>query len=287
MEIARRTTNSFGESMRIFSQRMTGGVVSKLESSSAEALLASTAATVPDLERQIAIQENLICVLAGRTPGPIERRKGLLQEMPPPEVPAGLPSALLERRPDIREADQFFRSANAQVGVAKADFFPKVSLSALYGQVSPELSALTSGGANAWAVAANVTGPLFEGGKQTYEYRRTKEAREEARLHYQATVLYAFAEVSDALVSREKLAQERTQQARAVDAYRTAVEVATERYRVGQSSYYEVLQEQQLLFPAENALTQIELNQLLAVVQLYQALGGGWENEAAEKQKAH
>jgi multidrug efflux system outer membrane protein len=276
LEIARRTTNSFGESLRIFSERFQGGIVSKLETSAAEANLASTAATVPDLERQIVLVENRINILLGRNPGPVPRKQGLLQQSTP-DIPPGLPSSLLERRPDIREAEQNLRSANAQIGVAVANFFPQLSLTALLGQVSPELSAFTAGSANAWSVAANLAGPIFQGGRLYGQYRQARAARDEAALRYQSTVLNALGEVSNALVAREKYAQAQVQQARAVQAYHTAVEVATDRYIAGRAGYFEVLQEQQQLFPAENTLVMTQLNQLLAFVQLYRALGGGWQ----------
>jgi multidrug efflux system outer membrane protein len=277
MEIAQRTTNSFGESLRIFSERYQGGIVSKLETSAAEANLASAAATVPDLERQIVLVENRINILLGRIPGPIPRKQGLLQQEVPAEIPPGLPSSLLERRPDIREAEQSLRSANAQIGVAVANFFPQLSLTALLGQVSPELSTFTAGGANAWYVAANLAGPLFHGGQLVGEYRRSKAFRDEVAFRYRYAVLNALQEVSNALVAREKYSQARIQQARAVAAYQTAVEVATDRYIAGRAGYFEVLQEQQLLFPAENTLVTTQLNQLLEFVQLYRSLGGGWQ----------
>jgi multidrug efflux system outer membrane protein len=277
MEIARRTTNSFGESLRIFSERFQGGIVSKLETSAAEANLASAAATVPDLERQIVLVENRINILLGRNPGPVPRKQGLLQQEVPTEIPPGLPSSLLERRPDIREAEQALRSANAQIGVAVANFFPQLSLTALLGQVSPELSTFTAGSANAWNVAANLAGPIFHGGQLVGEYRRTKAFRDEVALRYQYAVLNALQEVSNALTAREKYAEATVQQARAVQAYRVAVEVATDRYVAGRAGYFEVLQEQQLLFPAENTLVMTQLNQLLAFVQLYRSLGGGWQ----------
>jgi multidrug efflux system outer membrane protein len=254
-------------------------VASRLETSSAEALEAAAAATIPELERQIVIQENLLSVLVGQNPGSVTRTTTPLENLLPPEVPAGLPSSLLERRPDIREAEQLVRSANAQVGVAEASFLPQINLTALFGQVSPALSTFTAGGANAWNLAANVTGPLFQGGQLAAQYRQVKAAWEQARLQYQATVLNAMEEVSDALVSREKLTEESAQQSRAVDAYEEATKVAMQRYRQGQANYYEVLQEQQLLFPAEDTLVQTKLNQLLAVVQLYRSLGGGWSQE--------
>jgi outer membrane protein, multidrug efflux system len=276
LEVAKRSSNSFGQSLKIFSDRLAQGIASTLETSAAEALLDSSAATVPNLERQVLLTENQLNVLLGRNPGPVPRSRTLLQQMLPPQVPAGLPSALLERRPDIREAEQNLRSANAQVGVAVADFFPRLNLTGLFGQASPELSAFTAGGANAWSLAASLTGPLFQGGRLRAQYRQALAAREEARLRYQATVLNAFQEVSNGLISLRLLAEERKQQAQAVRAYELAVQVSLKRYLAGHASYYEVLQQQQQLFPAENSLVQIELNQYLALAQLYRALGGGF-----------
>ncbi len=280
LRIAERTTNSFSDTLRIFNERLRGGVGSKLETSRAEAALASAAATVPELARQITLKENQINVLLGRNPGPVPRTATLLQEKTPPEVPAGLPSSLLERRPDVREAEQNLRAANAVIGLAIGQFFPRIGLTALYGGVSSDLSAITSGGASAWALAANLTGPVFQGGRLYGQYRQAKAAWEEARLRYLQSALNAFREVSDALVSRQRFAESRAEQARSVGAYQEAVEVSLQRYRAGNASYYEVLEAQQQLFPAENALAQTQLNQLLAIVQLYRALGGGWENPA-------
>jgi len=280
LEIARQSTNSYGESLKIFDERLQGGIASKLETSSAEALMDSAAATIPELEQQIALQENQLSVLLGQNPGTVLRETTSLEGQIPPEIPAGLPSALLERRPDIREAEQQLRSANAEVGVAKANFFPQLDLTGLFGAVSPELSAFTSGGGVAWGIAAGLTGPLFHGGQVRAQYAQARAVREQYALQYQETVLNAFQEISDALISREKSASARMEQSRAVEAYKVAVKISMERYRMGSADYYEVLQEQQLLFPAENALVQFQLNQLLAVVQLYRALGGGWQTGA-------
>jgi len=276
LAIARRSTNSFGESLRIFSQRLEQGVVSKLETSAAQAALSSAAATVPELERQIQVQENQVNLLLGRNPGPIARPTPLLKAELLATVPAGLPSELLRRRPDIVQAEELVRAANAEVGVAVANFFPQLSLTALFGRVSPELSAFTAGGANAWSVAAGLAGPLFQGGRLVGQYHQAKAAREEAQLRYQSTVLSAFQEVADNLVAVQKLSEERVQQATAVQAYEVAVQVSMERYVAGRASYFEVLQEQQQLFPAENSLVQIQLNQRLALIQLYTALGGSF-----------
>lgn len=281
LSIAQASTNSFGRSLDIFSDRLRGGVASKLETASARALLAAAAGAIPELRRQIAVQENQLRVLLGQPPGPLAPGRAGLDDQRLPDVPPGLPSALLQRRPDIRQAEQLMRSANALVGVSKADFYPRLNLTALFGQVSPELSMLTSGAANAWEAAGGLTGPIFQGGRLKGQLRQARAQWEESRLQYQSTVLNAFREVADALAASEELTLERAEQTKAVAAYREAVQVANQRYLGGQASYYELLQEQQQLFPAETALAQTQLNQLLANVQLYKALGGGW---AATKQ---
>jgi outer membrane protein, multidrug efflux system len=276
MAIAQATTNSFGQSLKIFNARLRGGVSSKLETSAAEAALASAAATIPELRRQIAMQEDQIRVELGFNPSPVARPPGALQTEALPDVPAGLPSALLERRPDVRQAEQLMRSANASIGVAQANFYPRISLTGLFGEVSPELIAFTGGTVAAWSAAAGLTGPIFEGGLLKAQLRQARAAWDESRFQYQSVVLNAFHEVSDALASRRELALERQEQSRAVAAYKEAVQAANQRYLGGQANYYELLQEQQLLFPAQNALAQTLLNQMLATVQLYKALGGGW-----------
>ncbi len=278
LEIAKRNTKTFEDTLKIFSQRYEGGTGNKLETSSAEGLLASVAANIPEVERQITLKENQINVLLGRNPGPVERNSSLLQQNIPPEVPSGLPSALLERRPDIRQAEQNLRAANAQIGVAMANFFPKIGLTTMFGQVSPELSAFTAGSSNLWAVAGTMSGPIFQGGALVAQYRQSKAVKDEAGFRYEQTALNAFQEVSNSLVSREKFELARAQQSRAVAAYNEAVQVSTKRYVAGKASYYEVLQNQQQVFPAETALAQTELNRLLVIVQLYKALGGGWQN---------
>jgi multidrug efflux system outer membrane protein len=280
MEIARESTNSFGESLKIFNERLRGGVASRLETSSGEALLDAAAATIPEFEEQIALQENQLSVLLGQNPGAILRGNSSLENQMPPDIPAGLPSALLERRPDIREAEQQLRSANALVGVAAANFLPQLNLTGLFGDASPELSAFTGGGDVAWGIAAGLTGPLFHGGQLRSQYAQARAAREQFALQYKAAVLNAIQENSAALILHAKSSRARLQQGRAVDAYKEAVKIATERYLQGTVNFDVVLQEQQLLFPAENLFVQFQLNQFLAVVQLYRALGGGWEVEA-------
>jgi len=279
LEITSRTTNSFGESLKIFSQRTEGGTGTSLETSRAEAALADAQAATPALLSQISVTENQLSILLGRIPGPIERAYLPLEMRLPPQIPAGLPSSLVERRPDVRQAEQTLRSANALIGESVAEFFPVIGLTALLGKISPELSAFTLGGANAWGAAAQASGPLFEGGRLVGQYRQAKAARDEARLHFQQTALTALGDVSDALVMRERLGEIRVQQTREVAALETAVRVSSERYIAGKASYYEVLEAQQQLFPAQINLARTERDQQLAVVALYKALGGGWKDE--------
>ncbi len=276
LAITHQEANSFSHSLKLFNQRLAGGIVSKLETSSAEAAMALSAARVPELERQIAIKENQISVLIGRNPGPVIRGVRLTDRPAPPDVPAGLPSQLLERRPDIREAEETVRAANAGIGVTLGGFLPHIGLSALLGAVSPQLDDLTSRQAGLWSVGAQATGPLFQGGGLRGQYREAKEAWEEAKLEYQQTALNAFAEVADALVSCQKLAEVREQQEHAVRAYQDAVKISMQRYALGNGGYYEVLQAQQQLFPTEVALAQTRRDEFTAIIQLYKALGGGW-----------
>jgi multidrug efflux system outer membrane protein len=278
-EITHETTNSFTESLHIFQQRMEGGTASGLETSRAQAALDGAAAQVPQIRQQISDTENQLSILLGRNPGPIERPALFLTQVTLPDIPAGLPSTLLEHRPDILQFEQNLRSANAQVGESIAEFFPTIGLTGFLGKVSPQLSAFTLGGANAWSLAAEGTGPLFEGGRLVGQFHQRKALREEARLQYQQTILNAFREVSDALVAREQLAEVRDWYADEVDALRTAVKLSTERYVAGKASYYEVLEAQQQLFPAQLELARTQRDQLLAIVDLYKALGGGWRDE--------
>jgi multidrug efflux system outer membrane protein len=280
LEIAQRTTNSFGESLKIFSQRVAGGTASALESARAEAALADATAAIPAIHDQISSLENQLCLLLGRSPGPIERQESPAEVVALPRAPAGLPSSLLERRPDVREAEQQLRSANAQIGESVAEFFPRIGLTAFLGKVSPELTAFTLGSGNVWGIAANGAGPLFEGGRLVGQYRQSKAARDEALLRYRQIVLVALRDVSDALISGERLEEVREQRVRQVTSLEKAVKLSSERYAAGKASYYEVLESQQQLFPAELNLARTQRDQLLAIIALYSALGGGWQDEA-------
>ena len=282
LDIARRTVETFRGSLGIFQQRLEGGTASRLETTRAEGALASTAAEIPEIERQIAIKENEIRILLGSNPGPIERHVLLLDQSVPPEVPAGLPSALLERRPDVLQAEQAVRSANAQIGVAQAAFFPTLGLTTLFGRMSWPLEDFLGGNTNLWSLAANMTGPLYAGGSLRSKKRQAIAAWEQTRLEFQQTAMSAFRDVSNALITRQRLEAIRVEQQRAVAAYKEAVTVSTQRYQAGKSSYFEVLEAEQQLYPAENALALTELNRRIVIVQLYQALGGGWNLKNAE-----
>jgi multidrug efflux system outer membrane protein len=276
LEIAKRTTDSFTQTLKLFTQRLEGGVSSALDTSRAEAALATAAATVPELERQIAIQENLINILLGANPGPLPHTAKLLDEIVPPQIPSGLPSQLLERRPDILSAEQQLRFANAQVGVATANFFPQFGLTSFFGRGSSPLDMLSSGRATVWSIAGNVAGPIYEGGLLRAQKRQAVSFWEQSKLQYQQTAQLAFQDVSNALISREKYEGVRAEQARAVHAYQESVRLSLLRYVAGKASYFEVLEAQIQLYPAENALAITELNRRTVIVQLYKALGGGW-----------
>ena len=279
LEIAIRTRASFQQTLDLFTRRLLGGVGNKLATSRAEAALASTAATIPDLEREIVAKENQIAILIGRNPGPVERGAVLTEQAPPPEVPVGLPASLLERRPDVLAAEEAIVASNAAVGVAVGNFLPRVGLTSLYGGQSTDIDKILQGPASIWSIGGSVLGPIFQGGRLYYDYKGRVAEREAAKLAYRQAVLNALGEVSNALVAREKLALSRADLEREVLALQDSVRLSTLRYTGGLASYYEVLEAQQQLFPAENLLARTELSQLVAVVQLYRALGGGWQAE--------
>lgn len=276
LSIQRAATNAYAGTYRIFNERRVNGVASRLETDRAAAALATASASIPQLELQAATLENRINLLLGRPPGPIVRTT--LTQLPPfpPEIPVGLPSDLLQRRPDVLAAEQALVAANATVGASFASFFPQIGLTTFLGKVSPELSAFTSGTANAWNVGATLAGPIFQGGQLRAQYRAAKAAFDEALAGYQQTVIAAFQEVSDTLIARQKLGEVETFVGQASAALSESVEVSTERYLTGKASYFEVLQAQQELYPSQRAQVQAQVGQLLATIQLYRALGGGW-----------
>jgi len=276
LQIARDSTEAYQRTYNLFLDRFQQGAASKLETARAQGALGEAQATIPQLESDIVAKENQIGVLLGQPPGPIPRGTPMYDQPVVPAVPAGLPSALLERRPDLRQAEQQLVAANARIGIAKAEFFPKLSLTALFGTASPEISALTGGSATIWAVAGMVSGPLFNAGRTLGYYRASIAQWEQAKLQYEYAVLNALREVSDALTALGKLSEAETGQDSAVKALAEAVERAMDRYQHGLASYFEVLEAQQQLFPAQNTLAQIRRNRLLTHVRLYRALGGGW-----------
>jgi len=281
LAIALRTRDSFQQTFDLFQRQLVGGVGTRLATSRAEAALASTSATIPDLERRIVVKENQLSILLGRPPGDIPRGSALTEQGLAPEIPVGLPADLLRRRPDVMQAEDAIVAANAQVGVAIADFFPRIGLTALYGNQSSELDDIVRSGSNVWSIAAALSGPLFQSGRLYYGYKFDEAAWEESLAAYQQTVLNALAEVSNALVGRQKLATSTVELDRQVTALQEAVNLSNARFTGGLANYYEVLESQQELFPAENALARNRLDELLSVVALYRALGGGWEAEEA------
>jgi len=276
LKIARRTMESFGQSLELFTKQQRGGIASDLEVARGTASQANAAASIPRIERQISAIENQLCVLLGRLPGPIKRDGSLLSQKMPPSVPSGIPSDLLTRRPDIRQAEQMVISANAMVGVAIADFFPVFDLTAAAGAISPKLNDITSGTWNVWSIGGALNGPIFQGGRYVGRYREAKALFEEARLQYMKAANSAFSEVSDALIARQKFALSRVEQEKQVEALQKSVRISMDRYTIGVTTYYEVLEAQQQLFPAELLLAQTRYQQLAAVVDLYSSLGGGW-----------
>jgi multidrug efflux system outer membrane protein len=275
LEISHRTVRSFQDTLEIFQHRLEGGYASGLETSRAQAALSNVAATIPDLERQIVAQENALDLLLGRNPGPIARGAALADQYDPPEVPAGLPASLLERRPDLREAEQNLIAANANVGVAKANFFPTISLSGLFGGLSPQLSELTGAG-KAWTLAGDFAGPIFTGGRLKSQYNASLAQRDQAKISFEKAVTQAFGEVSTSLSAHQQLAKAYREQLASVDAYRESVRLSTTRYDTGLANYLEIIDAEIQMYPAESATVTYDLGRRVALVDLYRALGGGW-----------
>jgi len=275
LEIARRTVKSFGETLDLFQRKFEGGAASGLEVGRAQGALSNVAATIPDFERQIIAQENALNLLLGRNPGPIARGAALADQYDPPDVPAGLPATLLERRPDLREFEQNLIAANANIGVAKANFFPTISLTGLFGGVSPQLSELTASG-KAWSIAGNLAGPIFTGGRLKNEYRASLAVRDQAKISFEKAVTQAFGEVSTSLSAHQQLGKAYREQLKSVEAYRDSVRLSFTRYDSGLASYFEIVDAQLQLYPVESSSVSYDLGRKLAMVDLYRALGGGW-----------
>jgi multidrug efflux system outer membrane protein len=277
LEIATRTLASRRESLRLTEVAASGGATSLVDVRQAEQLVFNAAATIADLERQIAQQENFISVLLGRNPSDIPRGASLEQQTHLPEVPVGLPSALLERRPDIQQAEQLLIAANANIGVAKAAYFPQISLTGNGGVQSAALSDLFTKPAGLWFIGAGLTQPIFNAGRTRSRVALSKAQQEEAALAYQQAIQQSLREVSDALVGYRKGRDFREQQQLLNRAATDARRLADIRYRGGATSYLEVLDSDTRMFSAELGVTQAELSELLSLVQVYRALGGGWQ----------
>jgi len=277
LEISRQTLASRKDSLRLTQILADGGATSMLDVRQAEQLVFTAAASIPDLERRIEQQENFISILLARNPEGIARGRKLVDQPHALEVPAGLPSSLLERRPDIRQAEQQLIAANAQIGVAKADYFPQISLTASGGYQSSALTGLFSGPAGLWTFGGSAVQPVFEGGRIRNQVRLARARTEEATLFYQRTVQHAFRDVSDALVGYRKIQEFRIQQEQLTHSAEEATKLSNMRYKGGATSYLEVLDSDTRYFAAQLTLAQADLNELRAYVELYSALGGGWQ----------
>ena len=276
MQISRDTLSSRKESLRLVEVRARGGATSLLDVRQSEQLVYTASANIPDLERRIEQQENLISILLGRNPGPITRGKSLVENAISPVVPVGLPSALIQRRPDIQSAEQQLVAANARIGVARAAYFPQITLTAIGGYRSAALTNLFTDPAGLWSIGGQLTQPIFEGGRIRSNVRLTEAQKQETLLVYQRTIQEAFREVSDSLVAYRKNQEFRAQEELLASSAQDATRLSEMRYRGGVTSYLEVLDSDTRYFDAQLGLAQAHLNERLALVQLYNALGGGW-----------
>ena len=281
LEIARRTVGLNDETVQFYQTRLDGGVSNQLEVDQAVANRSRTASTIPDLKRRIANQENLISYLIGRNPGPIARGAVLTDQYYPPAIPAGLPAALLERRPDVQIAEQLLVAANANIGAAKALFFPDISLSAAVGGLSRNINIFDKRAA-IWSVSGGFFQPIFQGWRLFWNYKGTMARFDEALAQYEKAAQNGFREVADALVAIERLREVRAEQEAQVAALQNSSQLSRHRYDVGLSNYLEILIADQNLFDAELLLARTRGAEINAVVQLYRALGGGWDEPAVQ-----
>jgi multidrug efflux system outer membrane protein len=277
LEISRQTLATRRDSLQLTRVRQGGGVATLLDLRQAEQLVDTAAETIPTLQQQIEQTENQVTLLLGKNPGEVIRQGKFNEELFPPEVPAGLPSALLERRPDIREAEQNLIATNADIGVAKAAYFPQLSLSGMLGGQSTQLSTLFNGPHSAWSFVPQVTQPIFTAGRLRSNVRLAQAQRESALVQYQKTIQTAFTEVSNALIAHQRVNESRLQQEALVAVLQDRKGLAYARYTGGVDTQLNALDADRDLLTAELDLRQIRLNEILSVVQLYKALGGGWQ----------
>jgi multidrug efflux system outer membrane protein len=280
LQITHQTVETQEGSVKLTTFRVEHGVATKLDVLQAQQVLDEANATIPDLERQIAQEENAISILLGNYPQAVPRGRPLVDQPLPPDVPPGLPSALIERRPDIREAEQKLVAANAEIGVAKAEFFPQIALTGSGGGSfgrSSAFSGLMSSQLGIWAYGVQVSQPLFTGGALTGNLKLAKTQDEQALISYRQTIQRAFGDVSDALIGYEKFHQVRVRQENTVADLQESVRLSNMRYKGGTTTYLEVLDGQRSLFSAELTLAQARGTEYQSLVQLYRALGGGWK----------
>jgi multidrug efflux system outer membrane protein len=277
LEIARRTFASREKSLRLTRARKEEGVATQLDIRQAENLLYTAAARIPAVERQIAQTENTIRFLLAQPPSPVRRGLPLTAQPQPPEIPTGLPAALLDRRPDIRQAEEVLVAANAQIGAAKALYFPTFSLTGLLGLESEDLKDFVSADARTWSIGLGVLQPIFNAGRIRAINEAAAARYRDTLARYEQVIQTAFREVADALVGYRKTREQRVQQALLVTALADSAKLANLRFLEGIDSYLQVLDAERQLFGAEQELTRVQTEELLTLVQLYKALGGGWQ----------
>ena len=274
--VAKRTLATYAESLKLFELRFKYGQVSQMTVAQARSQYETAAAGIPQIESQIAQTENALSILLGRNPGPVRRGK-TLQQLGLPPVPAGLPSEVLANRPDIRQAEQNLIAANAQIGAARALYFPTISLTGAFGFASSDLSDLFTGSARVWNYAGSITGPIFTGGAISSQVKQAEAARKGALYDYELTIQSAFADAESTLVARSKLVEQVQAQERLVSANSEYVRLARLQYDGGYSPYSTVLQAEQQLFPSELNLAQSRAALFISLVNIYKAMGGGWQ----------
>jgi multidrug efflux system outer membrane protein len=277
LEIAQRTLDSRRESLRIIQLQEGAGIATMLDVRQAQELLQQAATSIPDIRRSIGLQENFLATLVGANPREIVRGAALEAQQMPPDVPTGLTSDLIERRPDILAAERLLAAANAEVGVAKAAYFPRISLTGLFGFQSDQLSSLFTGPSRIWSFRPVLDQPIFQAGRLKGNLRIAKANREFALVEYERAVQNGFREVSDALISYQNVREQRAEQERLVEVLRDRVRLANLRYEGGVDLYLAVLDAERELFDQELELARVRLDEVTTVVTLYKALGGGWE----------
>jgi multidrug efflux system outer membrane protein len=278
LDISTRTLATRQESLQLTMQRETGGIATQLDLRQSQQLVETAAETIPSLQQQIEQTENKISLLLGQNPGAVARGNSLTDQVFPPDVPAGLPSALLERRPDILAAEQNLVAANAQIGVAKAAYFPQISLTAALGGQSSQLSTLFAGPKAVYSFVPQVSQPIFSAGKIKSGVKLAEADRDSALVQYQRAISTAFGEVSNALIAHQRVRESRVHQQALVAALEDRKRLSYMRYRGGVDTQLNALDSDRDLFQAELTLAQLKRDEILSVVQLYKALGGGWQN---------